>query len=48
MKYLLLFLSMLVLSGCTITIVNLAPPAPDDGLLQTVLERYASQRSVSE
>ncbi len=35
----LLYLSLSCLSGCTI--VNLAPPKPDDGLLQSTLERYA-------
>ena len=39
MRYLILLLFSLILAGCTV--VNLSPPEPDDGLLQSVLERYA-------
>ena len=39
MKITIVLLAALILSGCTI--VNLAPPEPDDGLLQQTLEKYA-------
>ena len=39
MKITIILLAALILSGCTI--VNLAPPEPDDGLFQQTLEKYA-------